>query len=97
MLRLAFTQLLCSVVFSVLCTGLVYECNFEGLKLKEGLGQNLSSSIAPLTFARQLPLSRALSHSCIVRTDTKESFLHVKAKTYGETRGKLVCLPFHTV
>lgn len=88
MLRLAFTQLLC-LIWSVLCTGLVYECNFDGLKLKEGLEQNLSSSIALLTFARQLPLSRALSHSCIVRTDRKESFLHVKAKTYGETRGAL--------
>ena len=95
MLRLVFSQLLC-LIWSVLCTGLVYECNFDGLKLKEGLKQNLPSSIAPLTFVRQLPLSRALSHSCIVRTDRKESFLHVKAKTHGETRGKLVCLPFHT-
>ena len=95
MLRLVFSQLLC-LIWSVLCSGLVYECNFDGLKLKEGLKQNLSSSIAPLTFVRQLPLSRALSHSCIVKTDRKESFLHVKAKTHGETRGKLVCLPFHT-
>ena len=86
--RLAFTQLLC-LIWSVLCTGLVYECNFDGLKLK-GVEQNLSSSIVPLTFTRQLPLSRVLSHSCIIRTDRKESFLHVKAKTYGETRGKYV-------
>lgn len=96
MLRLAFAQLLC-LIWSVLCTGLVYECNFDGTKLEDGLEQNLSSSIPPLTFARQLPLSRALSHSCIVRTDGKESFLHVKAKTYGATRGKLVCIPFHNV
>ena len=94
MLRLAFTQLL-FLIWSVLCTGLVYECNFDGTKMKEGLEQNLSPSITPLTFARQLPLSRALSHSCIVRTDRKESFLHVKAKTYGATRGKLVCISFH--
>ena len=85
MLRLAFTQLLC-LTWSVLCTGLVYECNFDGLK--DGQEQNLSSSITPLTFARQLPLSRTLSHSCVVKTDRKESFLHVKAKTYGATRGK---------
>ena len=91
MLRLAFAL---SLIWSVLCTGLVYECNFDGTKLKDGLEQNLSSSITPLTFARQLPLSRTLSHSCVIKTESKESFLHVKAKTYGATRGKLVCIPF---
>ena len=91
MLRSCFAQLLC-FIWPVLVAGLVYECNFDGTKQKGGGEQNLSSSIAPVAFVGRLPPFRTLSHSCMVTTDGKESFLHVKAKTYGETHGKSVCI-----
>ena len=93
--RSAFSRLLC-FIWPVLAAGLVYECNFDGTKLKQGLEQNLSSPSAPLAFIRELPPFRTVSHSCIVTTNGKESFLHVKAKTYGETRGKSSCIPSQT-
>lgn len=87
--RSTFAQLFC-LIWPVLASGLVYECNFDGTKLKEGTQQNFSSSSVPLEFVKQLPPLRTQSHSCIVTTDGKDRFLQVKAKTYGKTNGEIV-------
>ncbi|KAJ7365340.1 hypothetical protein OS493_005445 [Desmophyllum pertusum] len=81
--RSTFAQLFC-LIWPVLAAGLVYECNFDGTKLKEGTQQNFSSSSVPMAFIKQLPPLRTQSHSCIVTTNGKDSFLQVKAKTYGK-------------
>ena len=86
MLRPLFAQLVC-LIYPVLTAALVHECYFDGEKTKAGTQQNLSS-ITPLAFSKTLPPFRTLSHSCIVTTDQKDSFLYVKGKTYEETSGR---------
>ena len=87
MLRSAFGQLL-PFIWPLLTSGLVYKCNFDGELLKERTGYSLTSPFESLAFSRALPLSRAVSHSCTVKTGENESFLRVKARAFGGTNGK---------
>ena len=82
MFRSAFVQFYC-LVWPLLASGLVYECNFDGTRLNEQPQRNLSSSTSQLEFIKQLPPSRTVSHSCIVTTGQRESLLRVKAKAFG--------------
>ena len=87
MLRSAFGQLI-TLIWPLLTSGLLYKCNFDGELLTERTQYNLTTPFESLAFSRELPSSRAVSHSCIVTTDESESFLRVKASAFGETNGK---------
>lgn len=89
MLRPPFVHLFC-LSWPLLASSLVYKCNFDGVNLKEQPKHNLSWSTEPLAFAKTLPPSRDVSHSCIVTTGERDSLLRVKAKAFGEISGKVV-------
>lgn len=98
MFRSAFVQF-CCLVWPLLASGLVYECNFDGTRLNEQPQRNLSSSTSQLEFIKQLPPTRTVSHSCIVTTGQRESLLRVKAKAFGhlgEKSGSLHMSAFGT-
>ncbi|RMX53388.1 hypothetical protein pdam_00014256 [Pocillopora damicornis] len=83
--------ILMSFLWTISTAGLVNECNFDGEVTKAAALQNLSfiSSSSSVMFSRTLPSTRTSSHSCIVTTEDKDSFLYVKAKTSGEKNGTL--------
>lgn len=83
--------ILMSFLWTISTAGLVNECNFDGVVTKAAALQNLSfiSSSSSVMFSRTLPSTRTSSHSCIVTTEDKDSFLYVKAKTSGEKNGKI--------
>ena len=83
--------ILMSFLWTLSTAGLVNECNFDGEVTKAAALQNLSfiSSSSSVMFSRTLPSTRTSSHSCIVTTEDKDSFLYVKAKTSGEKNGKI--------
>lgn len=83
--------ILMSFLWTISTAELVNECNFDGEVTKAAALQNLSfiSSSSSVMFSRTLPSTRTSSHSCIVTTEDKDSFLYVKAKTSGEKNGKI--------
>ncbi|KAK2568565.1 hypothetical protein P5673_006493 [Acropora cervicornis] len=77
------------LISALLTSGLVYHCNFQDPSLTYGEHRKVQT----LSFTQQLPASRTSSHYCVVTTDRSDSFLQVKARTLGQTNGRIKLLP----
>jgi len=73
------------LISAQLTSGLVYHCNFQDPSLTYGEHRKVQT----LLFTQQLPASRTSSHYCVVTTDRSDSFLQVKARTLGQTNGRM--------
>ncbi|KAJ7365362.1 hypothetical protein OS493_005469 [Desmophyllum pertusum] len=76
------------LIYSLVCPFVVQaklfsNCTFEEV-LSRTSGQNMSA--LPLTFSGQLPSTRNVSHSCVVKTDNRNSLLYLRAKRNKESK-----------
>ena len=84
MFRFTIFQLLLSA-FWLNSAEAQHDCDFGDGKLRE---ISRRSQNAHLLIEAQLPPSRTSTHSCLLKSKKKDSFLRVKAKKSGETGGK---------
>ena len=74
-------------------TKLSAECTFGDDKEQAWKsGGNMSASPRSLTFSGQLPSTRNLIHSCLVKTDSPNRMMYLRAKRNKESKGSLACV-----
>ena len=74
---------ICSLVLPIAVQAkMSAECTFGGMS------QNLDDQKMQATFTVKLPSYQNVSHSCVVKTNERNHFLHVKAKRNKESNGK---------